>query len=100
MEALRARLGITQADGYVLSTDHPLPWWRRAAGGGGGGGGAAAVFLQRSGVEAAARLGLWQVLQEGMGGRRRKSASSLARSGASFARSLRASPPGDEAPWG
>ena len=58
MAALRARLGIRQEDGYVLHTDRPIPWWRRGAGAAAARG---IVFLQRSGVEAAARLGLWQV---------------------------------------
>lgn len=60
--ALRARLRITQADGFLLEMDQHSPWWwqwlcggvrgRTRAGG--------LVFLQRSGVEAAARLALWQ----------------------------------------
>jgi hypothetical protein len=56
MAGLRARFRIALADGFVLSTDPPPAWWRsrhaHAAGG--------AVYLHKSGLEAAARLGLWE----------------------------------------
>ena len=52
---LRARLRITRADGFGLSSDPPPAWWRpwqRSPRG--------VVYLHRSGLEAAARLGLWE----------------------------------------
>ena len=55
MAELRARFRITQPDGFVLSSDPPPAWWRprymRAGG---------VVYLHKSGLEAAARLGLWE----------------------------------------
>jgi hypothetical protein len=53
---VRARLRITAADGFIMSSDPVTAWWREWAG-------VARrhrVFLQLSGVEAAARLALWE----------------------------------------
>jgi hypothetical protein len=54
--AVRARLRITAADGFIVSSDPATAWWREWA--------AVPrrrrVFLQLSGVEAAARLALWE----------------------------------------
>jgi hypothetical protein len=54
--AVRAQLRVTAADGFIVSSDPATAWWRewavvprRRR-----------VFLQLSGVEAAARLALWE----------------------------------------
>jgi hypothetical protein len=60
--ALRARLRIMQADGFLLEMDRHSPWWWQWLWSGAGGGTRAGglVYLQRSGLEAAARLAMWQ----------------------------------------
>ena len=55
MAELRARFRITQPDGFVLSSDPPPAWWRPRYIQAGG-----VVYLHKSGLEAAARLGLWE----------------------------------------